>query len=81
MPHIRMLDIEEIGDPEIREMIREAERHRAPDPNFFRMMAHNPELAKRFYRTWQESFNGGAIDHRLKEVIRVKMSRMVGCSY
>ena len=40
-----------------------------------------PELARKTYEVWHEAFNGGALDHRLKELIRIKMSRHVSCSY
>jgi hypothetical protein len=40
-----------------------------------------PELAMKFFELWMESFNRGAIDHKLKEIIRVKMGRHVSCTY
>lgn len=81
MPNVRLLEIDEIQDPEIRELIRLAEERGAPDPNFFRIMGHAPTLCKKVYETWHEAFNSGALDHRLKELIRVKMSRYVACTY
>jgi len=81
MPNVRMLELHEIADPEIRERIRLAEERGAPDPNFFRMMAHRPELCKKFYDFWIESFNRGLLDHGLKEKIRVVMSWNVSCIY
>lgn len=81
MPNVPMLELHEIEDEEIQEMIRQAEERGAPDPNYFRMMGHNPKLTKDFYRVWTESFLGGTLDHKLKEVIRVRMSRAVHCSY
>ncbi len=81
MPNVRMLETHEIQDPEIQALIRQAEQRGAPDPNFFRIMGHRPELCKKFYDFWVESFNRGLLDHRLKEIIRVKMSRNVSCIY
>ncbi len=81
MPNVRMLPIDEITDPEIVARIREAEERGAPDPNVFRMLAHCPELGKKFYDFWVESFNRGQLDHRLKEMIRVMMSWNVSCTY
>jgi alkylhydroperoxidase/carboxymuconolactone decarboxylase family protein YurZ len=81
MPNIRLLELDEIKDPKIREMIRQAEARGAPDPNFFRLMGHVPELCTRMYDLWTESFNRGSLDHRLKELVRVKMSRYVACQY
>ena len=81
MPNVRMLETHEIQDPEIQALIRQAEERGAPDPNFFRVMGHRPELCKKFYDFWIESFNRGVLDHKLKEIIRVKMSRNVSCIY
>jgi hypothetical protein len=76
-----MLDLDEIKDPAVVALIRRAEERGAPDPNFFRIMGHVPELCKKMYDLWSESFNRGTLDHRLKELIRVKMSRHVACLY
>lgn len=81
MPNVRMLETHEIRDPEVQALIRQAEERGAPDPNFFRVMGHRPELCKKFYDFWIESFNRGLLDHKLKEIIRVKMSRHVSCIY
>jgi hypothetical protein len=81
MPNVRMLGDEEIHDPGLRELLRQATERGAPDPNFFRIMGHVPDLARKTYEVWHEAFNRGTVDHRLKELIRVKMSRYVACSY
>lgn len=81
MPNIRLLELDEIKDPTIRALIRQAEERGAPDPNFFRVMGHVPELCTRMYDLWTESFNRGSVDHRLKELVRIKMSRYVSCQY
>jgi alkylhydroperoxidase/carboxymuconolactone decarboxylase family protein YurZ len=81
MSNIRLLELDEITDPAIRALIGQAEARGAPDPNFFRIMGHVPELCTRMYELWTESFNRGRLDHRLKELVRVKMSRYVSCQY
>lgn len=81
MPNVRLLDLDEIQDPVLKQQLQRAIEHGAPDPNFFRIMGHNPELAMKFFELWMESFNRGAIDHKLKEIIRVKMGRHVSCTY
>jgi len=81
MPNLRMLELDEIKDTEIIARIEEAMQRGAPDPNVFRMLAHCPELCKKFYDFWVESFNRGLLDHRLKEMIRVIMSWNVSCAY
>ena len=81
MPNVRVLELDEIADPALRALIRQAQERGAPDPSFFRVMGHVPELCKKVYEVWTEAFNRGALDHRLKELIRVKMSRHVSCMY
>ena len=44
-------------------------------------MGHNIDIAEKFYLAWVGAFNEGALSHRLKEVIRVMLSRMAHCSY
>jgi alkylhydroperoxidase/carboxymuconolactone decarboxylase family protein YurZ len=44
-------------------------------------MLRVPELTRKTYEVWHEAFNRGTLDHRLKELIRIKMSRYVSCSY
>ena len=82
MPNIRMLDIEELKrSPKLRPLINKALRHRAPDPAFHGMMGHNPDLSRSMYLAWGAVFNTGRIDHSLKEIIRVQLSRMADCRY
>ena len=52
-----------------------------PDPGFHAVMGHNIDLAEKFYLAWVKAFNEGNLSHRLKEVIRVMLSRMAHCSY
>ena len=81
MANIRMLDLEELDRTELKPLVKKTLRHRAPDPAFHAMMGHNPELSKSMYLAWGTVFNTGRIDHKLKEVIRVQLSRMADCNY
>ena len=45
------------------------------------MQGHNEELAKSMYLAWGTVFNTGVIDHKLKEIIRVQLSRRAFCNY
>ena len=44
-------------------------------------MGHNVELCEAMFVAWDTLFNTGSIDHKLKEVIRVQLSRMAACTY
>lgn len=81
MPHVRMLDIEELKKSKLAPLVNKCIRHRAPDPAFHGMMGHNPDLSRSMYLAWGTVFNVGKIDHWLKEIIRVQLSRMADCTY
>ena len=81
MPNITMLSIEELMKSKLAPLVKKCLRHRAPDPAFHGMMGHNPDLSKSMYLAWGAVFNTGKIDHKLKEIIRVQLSRMADCNY
>jgi hypothetical protein len=41
----------------------------------------NPSLSKALYTAWGTVFNTGGVDHSLKEIIRVQLSRAASCNY
>ena len=81
MANIRMLDIESLKATRLAPYIEKCLRNRAPDPGFHAVMGHNVELCEAMFVAWDTVFNSGRIDHRLKEIIRVQLSRMASCTY
>jgi hypothetical protein len=81
MANITMLDIEELRKTKLRPYIDKCLEHRAPDPGFHAMMGHNIDLAEAMFLAWDACFNSGTVSHRIKEVIRVQLSRAAACSY
>lgn len=81
MPNISMLDIEALKKTKLGGFVRKAIRHKAPDPAFHAMLGHNPDLSASMYVAWGTVFNTGKIDHKLKEIIRVQLSRLADCNY
>ena len=81
MSNITMLDIEDLKKTKLAPFLNKALKHRAPDPAFHAMQGHNEDLAKAMYLAWGTVFNTGAIDHKLKEIIRVQLSRRAFCNY
>ena len=81
MPNITMLDIDALKETKLKPLVTKSLRHRAPDPAFHAMMGHNPDLSRSMYLAWGTVFNTGRIDHSLKEIIRVQLSRMADCNY
>ena len=76
-----MLDIEALRRPSSGPTSTSASQHRAPDPGFHAMMGHNVDLCEAMFVAWDTLFNTGRIDHKLKEIIRVQLSRMASCVY
>ncbi len=81
MPNISMMDLDELGKGKLGPFIKKALRNRAPDPAFHAMMGHNPDLSKAMYIAWGTLFSTGKVDHSLKEIIRVQLSRAADCNY
>lgn len=68
-------------DPVIQGYFKTAESRGAPNERFLRILARNPESVTVFYEAWDTVFYGGAIDHGLKEMMRVRMARLRNCGY
>jgi hypothetical protein len=79
--NISMLDIEALKQTKLASHIEKCLRNRAPDPAFHAIMGHNVDLCDAMFVAWDTLFNTGRVDHRLKEVIRVQLSRMAACTY
>jgi hypothetical protein len=81
MPNITMLDIDELRRTKLAPYIDKCLAQRAPDPGFHAIMGHNLDLCEAMFIAWDTLFNTGRMSHRLKEVIRVLLSRMASCTY
>jgi len=81
MPTITMLDIDELRKTKLKPYIEQCLEHRAPDPGFHAIMGHNIDLCEAMFVAWSTVFNTGSVSHRLKEIIRVLLSRMASCTY
>lgn len=81
MPFIAPLELDEIEDPELRDLVVECEELGVPGGLFPRIIARRPEQAKATLRVMLIKFREGNIDHRLKEIIRVRMARFTEDPY
>jgi len=75
MTVIKPLDINDITDPELKELVEKCEALGVPGGEFPRIVARMPEQAKPLLRVMLLNFNEGNVDHRLKEIIRVQLAR------
>jgi len=81
MTYIEPLKAEAIQDAELADLIRRGEELGVPDALFPRVLARAPGHAKALLRALLLSHVEGAVDHRLKEIIRVRLARTAGDPY
>jgi alkylhydroperoxidase family enzyme len=81
MTHIAPLPLEAITDPEMLDLIAQANALGVPDDLFPRLVARAPAQAKPIMRALLMSFTQGNVDHRLKEIMRVLLARFAGDKY
>jgi len=74
-------DIDAIDDPEIREILDRARRVGTPRPETQAIRSHVPAVVKTFSAAWQDTFVEGVVDHALKELCRVYVTKTVDCGY
>lgn len=77
---IAFVDVTALDD-ECQRLIEAADRNGAPNSNLIRVMGHRPDTLKGFFHIWKATFEGGTIDHRLKELVRIKVADLFACGY
>ena len=81
MPRIPYVDPEEMSDPEIRAYLERARKEGTPRPESQAIRAHNPNVIRAFSQAWELTFRNGVLDHALKELCRVYVSKSIDCEY
>jgi hypothetical protein len=81
MPRIPYVDFSSIADPEIRGYLDRARREGTPRPESQAVRAHNPNVIRAFSEAWDLTFRNGVVDHALKELCRVYVSKSIDCEY
>jgi alkylhydroperoxidase family enzyme len=56
-------------------------KHGTPRPESSAVRAHSPEAFWAFADSWQSQFRGGVVDHAIKDLCRVYISRTVKCEF
>jgi alkylhydroperoxidase family enzyme len=67
--------------PEMQEEIRRCAREGTPRPESSAVRAHVPAAFWFFANAWNDLFRNGVLDHPIKELCRVYISRTVKCEY
>ena len=81
MARIPYPDLSEIEDPEVIEALERARRVGTPRPESQAIRAHVPAVLKSFTRAWTDTFVEGVVEHELKELCRVYVTKTVDCGY
>ena len=81
MPHIPYVDPVKILDAEIRGYLDMARREGTPRPESQAIRANNPNVIRAFSQAWELTFRNGVVDHKLKEMCRVYVSKSIDCEY
>jgi len=81
MPRIPYPDLDRETDPEILTILERAKEFGTPRPESQAIRSHVPAVVKTFSAAWQETFVEGVVDHELKELCRVYVTKTVECGY
>ncbi|HEV8469721.1 MAG TPA: hypothetical protein VGR46_08945 [Candidatus Limnocylindria bacterium] len=81
MARISYVQVEQLDDPELREYMDQARRFGTPRPETQAIRSHVPAVAKAFSRAWERIFRQGILEHSLKELCRVYVSKTIECNY
>jgi AhpD family alkylhydroperoxidase len=66
---------------ELAHILHEAEEKGTPGQESLRVFGHRPEIAHAFFHDWNTTFNEGEVDHRTKELVRIRLAQLHECEY
>jgi len=81
MARISYPALEAIDDSEIVAILERARINGTPRPETQAIRSHVPAVVKTFSAAWEETFVDGVVDHALKELCRVYVTKTVECGY
>ena len=81
MPHLPYVELEKVFDPEIRGYLERARKEGTPRPESQAIRANNPNVIRAFSQAWDLTFRNGVVNHKLKEMCRVYVSKSIDCEY
>lgn len=79
-PRIGYVPFEDL-DPEARSYLERARDVGTPRPESQAIRAHVPSVLRAFSQAWQTTFEQGVVDHALKELCRLYVSKTVECEF
>ena len=81
MPRLSYVDPASLTDPDLVDIMEFARQNGTPRPESQAIRAHVPDLLRTFTAAWRTAFLYGVLDHRVKELCRLYVSRTVDCRY
>jgi hypothetical protein len=78
---ISYVDPASLTDPELIAYLEHARQFGTPRPETQSIRNHVPAVAKGFSRGWEKIFRNGIVQHPLKELCRVYVSKTIDCHY
>src|SRR5256714_15174479 len=78
---ISYVDPDTISDPKMKQELDRCRREGTPRPESSAVRAHVPADFWSVANTWRDVFKNGILDHNIKELCRVYVSRSVKCEY
>ena len=78
---ISYVPFEQIHDPRMRAELERCARDGTPRPESSAVRAHVPECFWFFADSWEKIFRNGVVEHAIKELCRVYVSRSVICEF
>ena len=81
MARISYVDEHALRDGELVRFLEESRRIGTPRPETQSIRFHVPAVAKAFMHAWERIFRSGVLEHSLKELCRVYVSKTIECEY
>jgi hypothetical protein len=78
---ISYIDPDAITDPELAADMADSRLCGTPRPETQAIRFHVPAVAKAFMRPWKSIFREGIVEHPVKELCRVYVSKTIDCDY
>lgn len=80
MPNISYAPLDDLAADD-RAIIEHARVHSTPRPESQSIRAHVPAVLRTFTAAWRQTFIDGVLDHQIKEMCRVYVSKSIECDY
>ena len=81
MPRIPYVNPASVTDPDILGYLELARREGTPRPESQAIRAHVPAVLHAFSNSWDKIFRKGVLEHPVKELCRVYVSKTIECHY